>query len=82
MSVQPSQLLGLTPGSYEAYCLDQATWYLGTFITSELEKASQPKKKVKGQAATEGARRKVLAKYLDDASSSKSYADPAMLFQQ
>lgn len=79
MSVPPSELLGLTRGSYEAYCLDQAVWTFGTFLTSELEKAGQGKKP-KGQARAEGARKRVLAKYLDD--QPKRFADPMAAYQQ
>lgn len=72
-------MMGLTLGSYEAYCLDQAVWYLGITITSELEKVGQ--KRQKGQAAQEGARKRVLAKYLGDEKSMKQqYADPALIF--
>lgn len=80
MSVTPSQILGLTPGSYEAYCLDQATWYFGTVIQNELEKAGQ--KKQKGQAAIESARKRVLKKYLEGSDAKGLYADPALLFER
>jgi len=74
-------IMGLTSGSYEAYCLDQATWYLGITITGELEQAGE--KKVKGQAAKESARKRVLSKYLgtDGDSTKGQYADPAAMFQ-
>lgn len=83
MGVAPSLQLGLTPGSYEAYCLDQATWYLGTTISSELEKAGQ--KKVKGEANAEAARKRVLNKYLNPSTPGAApkkgqFADPALFF--
>jgi hypothetical protein len=80
MFVPPSQLLGLTPGSYEAYCLDQAVWYFGSTVNSELEQAGQ--KKSKGQGRSEAARKRVLAKYLSTGSDpvKQQYADPAALF--
>lgn len=71
--------MGLTAGSYEAYCLDQAIWYLGSVITSELEKAGH--KRQKGEAQREAARKKVLGKYLDGSASTKQFADPSALFQ-
>lgn len=72
-------MLGLTSGSYEAYCLDQACWYLGITITEELNKAGQ--KRQKGEAQNEAARKRVLAKFLGEPSGGKkSYADPAALF--
>jgi hypothetical protein len=80
MQVPPSQILGLTLGSYEAYCLDQAAWYLGITITAELDKAGRPKKQ-KGEAQSEAARKRVLAKYFGDApGSAPAYADPAAFF--
>jgi len=70
--------MGLTPGSYEAYCLDQAVWYAGTVITEELNKAGQ--KKQKGEAQVEAARKRVISKYLDKDSAPKQFADPAAFF--
>lgn len=70
-------MMGLTPGSYEAYCLDQAVWYMGTTITEELNKAGQ--KRQKGEAQMEASRKRVLAKYFGD-SSLQQFADPAALF--
>lgn len=72
----------MTPGSYEAYCLDQAVWYVGSTITSELEKAGQGKKS-KGQAKAEAARKRVLNKFLGgDTQETKMYADPADFMNQ
>lgn len=66
-------------GSYEAYCLDEAIWYFGTIVMSELDKAGQ--KKVKGQARTEAARKRVLDKYVMPKTTKKSgFADPAAFF--
>lgn len=78
MGLTPSQVLGLTIGSYEAYCLDQAVWYFGTSVNSELEKVGR--KKAKGESTSEAARKRVLAKYLGD-DAGPQYADPAALFQ-
>lgn len=77
MSVSPSSILGLTPGSYEAYCFDQAVWYLGTTITAEVEKAGH--KKQKGEAAMKAARERVLKRYLDGPNAKGLYADPAAM---
>lgn len=80
----PSLLLGLTSGSYEAYCLDEAVWYFGTIVENELEKAGQPKKKSKGVAEAEAARKRLLAKYFDNGDKkslpNQGFADPAALF--
>ena len=80
MTSQPSQLLGLTSGSYEAYCLDQAVWYLGISITQELDKVGH--KRQKGEAQNEAGRKRVLTKYLGNSpeASSGTYADPSALF--
>lgn len=72
--------MGLTEGSYEAYCLDQATWYLGSMLSQELEQAGQ--KRAKGEAANEAARKRVLAKYLGDSGVEKQFADPAAMFSK
>lgn len=77
-------MLGLTLGSYEAYCLDQAVWYFGTTVDSELEKAGRGKKS-KGQASTEAARKRVLAKYMssgnEDTKKTK-YRDPVASYNE
>lgn len=74
----PSQVMGLTQGSYEAFCLDQAVWYMGITITEELNKVGH--KRQKGEAANEAGRKRVLAKYLSDSSATPQYADPSALF--
>lgn len=76
----PSALIGLTEGSYEAYCYDQAAWYVVTTITAEVEKVGQ--KPVKGQAQKEAARTRKLQQLLGQAESTKGYADPAALFSK
>lgn len=78
MGVTPSLILGLTPGSYEAFCLDQATWYYGTSIQAELDKVGR--KRHKGEANNEAARKRVLEKYLGTKQAKGQYADPAVLF--
>ena len=78
MRVTPSSLLGLTPGSYEAYCFDQAVWYFGSFIEAEVEKAGH--KRQKGEAALISARKRVMNKYVEGESGKGQYADPAALF--
>jgi len=77
--VTPSSQLGLTPGSYEAYCLDEAVWYLGTFLEGELQKAGRQKKQ-KGEASAEAARKRVMGKYLTPEKTQGQYMDPAVLF--
>lgn len=80
LRVTPSQILGLTLGSYEAYCFDQAVWYFGITVSAEVEKAGQ--KKQKGEAAMIAARQKVLKRYLDPGAkqAASSYSDPSALF--
>lgn len=78
MGVTPSLILGLTQGSYEAFCLDQATWYFGTTIQSELDKVGQ--KRQKGQASNEAARKRLIEKYLGTENQKNQFADPAVLF--
>lgn len=70
--------MGLTPGSYEAYCLDQAIWYVGTTITNEVENAGQ--KKDSKTIATEQARKRALMKIIDGPEAKGLYADPAAMF--
>jgi hypothetical protein len=36
--VRPSSLLGLAPGSWEAYCLDEAVFMWGGWVSQQLEK--------------------------------------------
>lgn len=73
-------MLGLTPGSYEAYCFDQAVLYLGNTITTELNKVGH--KPAKGEKANERNRERVLVKFLGEKAMPKpKYADPAALFQ-
>lgn len=69
--------MGLTQGSYEAFCFDQAAWYLGITITEELNKVGH--KRQKGEAANESARKRVLDKYLGGKQTQK-FADPAAFF--
>lgn len=80
LGVTPSSLIGLTEGSYEAYCFDQAAWYFGSIITQELNQAGQ--KKQKGEAQVEAARKRVLDKFLKKphAAQAQQFADPSALF--
>lgn len=78
LRVTPSSLLGLTSGSYEAYCLDQAVWYFGSQVQNELDQAGQPK--AKGQGKVDSARKRVFAKYMSEGSTKGQFADPAALF--
>lgn len=75
----PSHLIGLTAGSYEAYCLDEAVWYLGSIIGNELEQAGQTKSK--GAGKMEAARKRVMAKHFGEEKKGQ-YADPALLFKE
>jgi hypothetical protein len=74
-------MMGLTTGSYEAYCLDQAVWYLGTTISQELDKVGQ--KKDRKTVANEAARQRRLTMILDGKDNAKGqFADPAAFFTQ
>ena len=78
--LSPSNILGLTAGSYEAFCLDQAVWYFGTTLQNELEKAGQ--KKQKGEGRLIAARQRVLDKRLGkEKKGSAEFADPSAFFQ-
>ena len=77
----PSLILGLTPGSYEAYCLDQAVWYFGSQLTSMVEAAGRTGRKPKGQASAEAAQKRVLTQVLEGYDAPQQFADPAAFFQ-
>ncbi|AVR56921.2 hypothetical protein PBI_TRISCUIT_48 [Microbacterium phage Triscuit] len=70
--------MGLTQGSYEAYCFDQAVWYLGSWITNKLEKVGA--KKDRKAAANEAARKRVLDRILLGDKAKSQFADPAAFF--
>jgi len=81
-NLPPSSIFGLTAGSYEAYCFDQAIWYFGSTIEAEMEKASMPKRRGKGSSDdTELKRRQVLNKYMKGPDAPGQYADPAAFFK-
>lgn len=80
MKLPPSSIMGLTAGSYEAYCLDQAVWYAGITISGDLEKAGQ--KRSKGEGRMQSARQRVLDRYFGESGAKQRFADPALLFQQ
>lgn len=73
-------MIGLTEGSYEAYCYDQAAWHLVTSVRNKVEKIGQ--KKAKGQASQEAAQTKRLKKLLglEETATPGQFADPAALF--
>ena len=75
LQVTPSCLVGLSDGSYEAYCFNQAVWAFGSKIDSEVEKAGH--KKQKGEAAMASARKRVLNRYLKGPNASGQYRAPA-----
>jgi hypothetical protein len=80
LGLQPSEALGLTRGSYEAYCLDEAVWYLGTTIEAELNEAENGKPS-KGQRKAEDARKRVLEKHFGKTPEAKrKFADPMAFF--
>jgi hypothetical protein len=73
-------MLGLTSGSFEAFCLDQAVWYLGTRIQSELDKVGR--KRDRKEVANAEARKRLMKKLMgeDEKSGGSGFADPAALF--
>lgn len=72
-------MLGLVPGSYEAYCLDQAVAYVGSTIENEMNEASE--KPDKEQRKAIAARQRVLDKYLSEGQpDTKTFVDPATFF--
>lgn len=78
----PSDILGLTRGSYEAYCIDEAVWYLGTTIESELDEAGNGKPS-KGERKAHDARKRVLEKYFGKApEEQRKFADPMAFFAE
>ena len=74
----PSSLIGLIEGSYEAFCYDQAVWYVAQTITSEVDKVGE--KKVRGQASQEAAKLRKLNQLLGKQEARGQYADPAAMF--
>lgn len=76
----PSSLIGLIEGSYEAYCYDQAAWYVVNTVQNEVDKVGE--KKAKGQAAQESAKNRKLRQMLGqgDTTAKGQYADPSALF--
>lgn len=76
----PSDIAGLRPGSYEAFCLDQAVWFLGITVTQELDKIGSNKSKAASK--DEAARLRRLNSLLGTVESqpNRGFADPAALF--
>ena len=75
-------MIGLVEGSYEAYCFDEAVWFLGVTINNELDSAGQ--KESKESRKTKMARDLVIQKYFGTKKSSggsgSGFADPSALF--
>lgn len=72
-------MIGLVMGSYEAYCFNEAIWYLGVTIDSEVSKAgTKPSKTERRERA---AKERVLEKYLGKpGEDTGKFADPAAFF--
>jgi hypothetical protein len=70
--------VGLTPGSYEAFCFDQAVWYFGTSLQSELEQVGM--KKSSEEASNEATRKRILNRFLGTPEEKQQYMDPSVLF--
>jgi len=72
-------LLGLTEGSYEAYCLDQAIWYFGVTLENELEMVGH--KPSKEERKAQGARERVLERVLGlKKEETQKFMDPMLMF--
>lgn len=78
MQTPPSQLLGLRPGSFEAYCLDEAVIFFGLQVESKLEAAGH--KPGKEEKRLQAAREKVIGEIFGTKKSS-GFADPALMFK-
>lgn len=63
-SLPASALLGLEPGSYTAFCLDQAVYTFGSMVESEIERAGH--KPSKDEQKIIQARRRVVDRLLRD----------------
>ena len=63
-SSPPSQLVGLQPGSLEAFCFDQAIMHGGASITQTLEEVPMRKGKNAGKLRQHAAARRILARWL------------------
>lgn len=79
LSQRPSDLIGLIPHSYEAYCLDEAVMYFGLTLENMLEEAgSKPSKE---ERKAKAARERVLKKvFSPEAKQGTGFADPASMF--
>jgi len=78
----PSEVLGIAePGSYEAYCLDEAVFYFGTTLERMLEESGHrsSKEEKKAQMAQERILDRVMGR---DKDTKGKFADPAVLFQK
>lgn len=76
---RPSEFLWLDPGSYEAYCLDEAVIYFGLTLENMLESAGQ--KPGKEERRAEMARKHILDRVFGgEEKKGTGYADPALMF--
>jgi hypothetical protein len=80
MSVRPSELMGLEPDSYEAWCLDEAIVYFGLVVENKLEEVgSKPSKE---ERRAKAAREAMLNKlFSPEEAQASGFADPALMFQ-
>jgi hypothetical protein len=79
VGVLPSFILGLEPGSYVAYCLDEAVIFFGLQLENMLDSAGH--KPSKEERKTKAAREAVLDRVFSDGEiKSAGFADPALMF--
>lgn len=79
VSTRPSEMLGLHPRSYEAYCLDEAVIYFGVSLDSMLQNEGQ--KPSKDERRAKAAREALLAKVFGQEKAGTGFADPALMFK-
>ena len=77
---QPSELLGLEPGSYQAFCFNQVVFLYGSAVTAEVEGIPWGKNDTseKMAAKRERALRKMLS--LETGDQTGQFRDPASKF--
>lgn len=72
-------MLGLDPGSYEGYCLDEAVIFFGLQLENMLEQAGH--KPGKEERRAKAAREALLNKVFGDQEEGAGFADPALMFK-
>lgn len=79
VGARPSDLIGLEPNSYEAFCLDEAVIYFGLALEFKLEEVGH--KPSKEERRTQALREDILNRVFKRKASTSGFADPAAMFQ-